>query len=106
MLPRSNQALRDCLARALKHNDMKEFAGIISRSKHPRKLSLAFEEQPLEQKLINIASSLIQLQQVRHEADYKGRRELVQRFPKLWALYDYHDQTPNEELFLHYLLAR
>jgi len=82
MLPGRNQALRDCLARAFKHKDMKEFAEIISKSNYPRKLISAFDEQPLEQKLINVASSFVQLQQVRHEADYNrasdfSRREIL-----------------------------
>jgi len=59
MLPGRNQALRDCLARTFKHKDMKEFAEIISKSNYPRKLISAFDEQPLEQKLINVASSFV-----------------------------------------------
>ena len=65
--------LRDCLARAFNHSTMKNFAKSISEnsvSKPPQKFASAFSGQPVSQKLIDVASSFVQLQQARHEADY------------------------------------
>lgn len=73
--------LRDCLARAFNHSTMKNFAKSISDSnnnytpknpvsKPPQKFASAFNGQPVSQKLIDVASSFVQLQQARHEADY------------------------------------
>ena len=82
MLPGRNQTLRDCLARAFKHKDMRDFAKGIADSSPPRKLLSAFNKQPLEQKLTEVASIFCELQQVRHEADYNrasrfSRREIL-----------------------------
>lgn len=82
MLPGRNRILRDCLARAFRHKDMRDFAKGIADSKHPTKLISAFNGQPLEQKLIKVASAFCKLQQARHEVDYNrashfSRREVL-----------------------------
>ena len=76
-------SLRDCLARAFKHSTMKKFAESLSNStKPPRKVAAAFNGKPVSQKLIDVASSFVQLQQARHEADYNR----VVRFSRKEAL--------------------
>ena len=74
--------LRDCLARAFRHKDMRDFANVIANSNYPTKLVPAFKEQSLERKLIKVASAFCKLQQARHEADYNrlsrfSRREVL-----------------------------
>ena len=98
MLPGRNQILRDCLARAFRHKDMRDFAKVIADSNHPTKLVPAFNGQPLEQKLIKVASTFCKLQQARHEADYNrlsrfSRREVLIIADKAEQAFDAWDEV-------------
>ncbi|TGG91620.1 MAG: hypothetical protein ERJ67_07695 [Aphanocapsa feldmannii 277cV] len=80
--------LRDRLARAFQHSTMKQVAVEFTKKSIPRKLTYCFNQQPVQQELIDVASSFLELQEARHDADYNRAR----RFTRREAL-DFADMT-------------
>jgi len=91
--------LRDCLARAFHHSSMKQTAVAFTKQSINLKLASGFNRQPVQQQLMEVASSFVQLQEARHDADYN--RAL--RFTRQEAL-DLADMT--EQAFLDWSKVR
>ena len=67
---RERAALRNCMARAFVHGDMKRVAQQFSNDNVSPKLAPGLNGQPLQPELIGVATAFVDLQQARHEADY------------------------------------
>ena len=76
---RNRDALRDCLARAFSHDVMKQVAQQFSSNGLSPKLIPGLNGQTLQPQLVGIASSFVDLQQARHEADYDRARRFTRR---------------------------
>ena len=71
--------LRDCLSCAFHHSAMKQIAiQFANRSVSP-KVAPGFNQAPLQQELIAVASSFVQLLEARHEADYNRAPRFTRR---------------------------
>ena len=80
MLPgRNRAALRHCLARAFAHGGMKQVAQSFSRDEVPAKLAPGLNGQPLQLALVGVANAFVDLQEVRHKADYDTARRFTRR---------------------------
>lgn len=83
MLSGSRRDMRDCLARAFQHSNMKQTARAFLRLRRiPDKLASGSIQQQIQQPLLNVASAFVQLQGARHDADYN----LALRFTRREAL--------------------
>ena len=71
--------LRDCLSRAFHHSAMKKTAVQFANKAPSPKLAPGFNQQPLQQELVDVASSFVQLQEARHEADYNRALRFTRR---------------------------
>ena len=71
--------LRDCLARAFHHSAMKQTAVEFTKKSISPKLASGFNRQPLQQQLTDVASSFVQLQEARHDADYNRALRFTRR---------------------------
>ena len=67
-------ALRQCLRRAFDHASMRRVARQFAARGVSPKLSPGLNEQPLQEGLVTVALTFVDLQQHRHEADYDLRR--------------------------------
>ena len=76
---RSRDSLRDCLARAFVHGEMKTVAQQFSQDKLSSKLSPALNGESLQPEIIRVAAAFVDLQQARHEADYDTARRFTRR---------------------------
>ena len=80
MFPGKNRAsLRDCLARAFVHGEMKKVAQQFSQDSLSSKLSPAVNGEALQPEIISVATAFVDLQQARHEADYDTARRFTRR---------------------------
>lgn len=76
ILPGSDYtSLRNRLARKFQHRNMKRAASELAKSELANKLIPAnlvsvFKTKPLDKDLVNVASSFVDLQEARHDADY------------------------------------
>lgn len=71
--------LRDCLARAFHHSAMKQTAVEFTKKSISPKLASGFNRQPIQQQLVDVASSFVQLQEARHDADYNRALRFTRR---------------------------
>ena len=71
--------LRDCLSRAFQHSAMKQIAAQFTNRSVSPKLTPSFNQAPLQQELIDVASYFVQLQEARHEADYNRTPRFTRR---------------------------
>ena len=71
--------LRDSLARAFRHSDMKQTAVALTQSPIPSKLAAGLNGQEVQQPLINVANAFVQLQEARQDADYNRARRYTRR---------------------------
>lgn len=71
--------LRDCLSRAFHHAAMKQIAVQFTNNAVSPKLASGFNQQPPQQELMDVASSFVQLQEARHEADYNRALRFTRR---------------------------
>ena len=71
--------LRDCLARAFHHSAMKQTAVEFTKKSISPKLASGFNLQPIQQQLVDVASSFVQLQEARHDADYNRALRFTRR---------------------------
>ena len=62
--------LRGLVSRAFKHNDMRNVCNLISQGKIPAKLIPALDNATIDPILRDIAKTFVQLQEMRHQADY------------------------------------
>ena len=76
---RGRGPLRDCLARAFHHSAMKQTAVEFTKERISPKLASGFDQQPVQQPLIDVASAFVQLQEARHEADYNRALRFTRR---------------------------
>ncbi len=74
--------LRDSLARAFNHSDMKKTAVAFAGNSKLPKLASELDRQSVGQPLIDVAAAFVQLQEARHNADYNR----VLRFTRREAL--------------------
>ena len=70
--------IRPVAARAFRHSTMKALAQQFATPGAPAKLAPALNGQPVQPKLVDIATTFQELQQARHEADY----DLSRRFTR------------------------
>ena len=71
--------LRDSLARAFHHSAMKQTAVEFTKPSMSLKLASGFNRQPVQQQLMDVASSFVQLQEARHDADYNRALRFTRR---------------------------
>ena len=76
---RDRAALRNCMARAFVHGDMKRVAQQFSNDNVSPKLAPGLNGQALQPELIGVATAFVDLQQARHEADYDTARRFTRR---------------------------
>ena len=76
---RDRAALRNCMARAFVHGDMKRVAQQFSNDNVSPKLAPGLNGQALQPKMIGVATAFVDLQQARHEADYDTARRFTRR---------------------------
>ncbi len=73
----NRQHLRDTLARAFAHADMKKVAQQFATSNVQGKIAPALAGNPIPAQLQDVAQTFIDLQQARHEADYDVSRRFT-----------------------------
>ena len=114
MLPgRDRAALRHCLARAFGHSVMKQVAQQFSDDNVSRKLSPGLSGQALQPELVRVANAVLDLQEVRHKADYDTARrftrrevlDLVDRAERAFADWNQVRKSIQADTFLTGLLA-
>ena len=74
---RNRGPLRDCVARAFRHSDMKRVAQQFSDNRVSPKLSPGLNGYPLQPEIIGVATTFVDLQEARHEADYDTARRFT-----------------------------
>ncbi|MDE0281898.1 MAG: hypothetical protein OXN16_12605 [Gammaproteobacteria bacterium] len=79
MLSGSRQNMRDCLARAFSHSNMKQTSKAFSQGTIPTRLNYGFSQGRIAQPLINVADAFVQLQEARHDADYNRAYRVTRR---------------------------
>ena len=106
-------ALRDCLRRGFKHSTMKVAALQFANHGVSSKLEPGLNGLPLQPELVNVARTFVDLQELRHAADY----DLSRPFSRLEALdfaldasvafFDWNTvrKTPQADTFLVGLLS-
>ena len=75
----ARSSLRDCLARAFHHSAMKQTAVQFTKSPMSPKLASGFNRAPVQRQLVDVASSFVQLQEARHDADYNRALRFTRR---------------------------
>lgn len=75
----AHRPLRDCLSRAFHHAAMKQIAVQFTNRSVSPKLAPGFNQAPFQKELIAVASSFVQLQEARHEADYNRSPRFTRR---------------------------
>ena len=107
------QALRNCLGRAFDHGVMKRVARQFADRNLSPKLNPGLNGLPLQEEIVRVADTFVDLQQYRHEADY----DMERRFTRVEvlnivgeaerALVDWHAvrQSVQADTFLVGLLA-
>ena len=80
MLPgRARHPLRDCLARAFQHAAMRKVAQQFSTDTVSQRLGPGLTGQRLQAPLVAVATTFVDLQEARHEADYDRARRFTRR---------------------------
>ena len=114
MFPGSERAhLRSCVARAFGHLNMRQVAQQFSSSGISPKLSPGLNGQALQPEIVRIATAFVELQQLRHEADYDMMRRFtrkevldsVERAEQAVLNWKYVRKTIQADTFLAGLLA-
>ena len=76
---RDQAALRGCLGRAFVHRDMKKVAQQFSNGGVSPKLNPGMNGQAVQPELAGVATTFVDLQQARHEADYDTTRRFTRQ---------------------------
>ncbi len=76
---KSRVPLRNCLRRAFQHSTMKQVATQFANSNVSRRLRPGLDGQPLQNEIKSVAQAFVDLQQLRHEADYDMARRFTRR---------------------------
>lgn len=71
--------LRNCVRRAFQHSTMKQVAAQFAKDKVSDKLNPGLDGQPLQNEIKSVAQAFVDLQQLRHEADYDMTRRFTRR---------------------------
>lgn len=107
-------ALRGCLARAFKHQDMKVVCKSFASQSFSPKIKPALDGLTVPGELRDIAEVFVDLQQARHEADYDRLRrfnrtetlELIERVRKAFDDWQNVKEEPAIDVFLVALLCQ
>ncbi len=71
--------LRNCLARAFNHSAMKQAADQFARDRVSPKLSPGLDGRSIQPRLTDVAQTLVELQDARHQADYDRADRFTRR---------------------------
>ncbi len=71
---RDHNSLRQTIARAFHHKDMRSMSKSLAAGTPPDKISAAFIPMPIDAKLKGVAQAFVDLQEARHQADYDTSR--------------------------------
>ena len=109
----NRQHLRETLARAFAHADMKKVAQQFATNRVQGKIAPALASNPIPVELQDVAQAFIDLQQARHEADYDVSRrftrsetlDLIDRVDQAFIDWSQIRRNPAAEAFMFSLLV-